>query len=151
MTYQFKPGSYIKADAQAAGEMCERLAAEGRLTAGDLVEANRPEDAPLHKAFEWDNDVAGARWREHQARHIIGGLEIRTETQEPVRAFFNIVRQEPEYRHIDSILRSEDQTEKLLKSALAELSAIQRKYAQLEALAGVYRAIGEVKEAAGWA
>lgn len=146
MVYKFKDGSQIKANPQIAGEMCERLAAEGRLTAKDLVEENRPDDAPLHSSFLWNNDEAADKWREHQARHIIGSLIIQTEKKEPVRAFFNIVRQEPQYTHIESILQRKDDTERLLKTALAELTAFKRKYEVLEELAEVFAAIDHVKE-----
>lgn len=148
MVYQFKKSSYIKADAQVAGEMCERMAAEGRLTAKNLVDENRPEDAPLHTAFEWDDAVAAEAWRESQARHIINSLEVVTEDREPVRAYFNIVRAEPEYHHLETILQSADSTELLLKTALGELRAFERKYSQLAALAEVFAAIARAEEKA---
>lgn len=146
MVYRFKSSGYLSgAYAQAAGEQCEELAREGRLTAKNLVEINRPEDAPLHKAFEWRDGVAAENWREHQARHIIGSLELVREEAQPVRAFFNIVRSEPEYKHIETILQREDDTERLLRTALGELSAFQRKYHQLKALANVFAAIDQLR------
>ena len=149
MVYQFKAGSHIRADAQVAGEMCERLAAEGRLDAKTLVEENRPEDAPLHGEFEWDNDAAADRWREHQARHIINCLTVKVEEREPIRAFFSIERSDPQYKHIDSIMRSKSETESLLEMALSELRAFERKYAQLEQLAKVFYAIEELVQEQG--
>ena len=146
MVYAFKAGSYIKADAQAAGEMCEKLAAEGRLTAKDLVDENRPEDAPLHNEFEWDNNEAADKWREYQARHIIACLIVKAERKEPVRAFFNVTRSEPQYTHIETILESTDETEKLLKTALGELISFKKKYSTLEQLTKVFAAIDEVTE-----
>lgn len=141
MVYAFKQGAQIKANPQIAGEMCERLAEEGRLTARDLVEENRPETAPLHSAFEWNDDIAAENWREQQARHIIACLITRDEKKEPVRCFFNIVRSEPTYRHIDSILQSVDDTQRLLQTALSELQAFERKYSKLQELAQVFEAI----------
>lgn len=148
MVYAFKAGSYIKADAQAAGEMCEKLAAEGRLTAKDLVDENRPEDAPLHNEFEWDNNEAADKWREYQARHIIACLIVKAERKEPVRAFFNVTRNEPQYTHIETILESADETEKLLKTALGELISFKKKYSTLEQLTKVFVAIDEVTKGA---
>lgn len=144
MVYKFRKGSYIKADAQAAGEMCEQLEARGKLTAEELLNANRAEDAPLHDSFEWDDSVAAESWRMQQARHIINSLEIVTENREPVRAFFSIVRSEPNYRHIDTILQRQDDTEALLKMALSELQAFQKKYSQLVELAAVFSAIDSI-------
>lgn len=144
MVYKFRKGSYIKADAQAAGEMCEQLEARGKLTAEELLNANRAEDAPLHDSFEWDDSVAAESWRMQQARHIINSLEIVTENREPVRAFFSIIRSEPNYRHIDTILQRQDDTEALLKMALSELQAFQKKYSQLMELAAVFSAIDSI-------
>lgn len=144
MVYKFRKGSYIRADAQAAGEMCEQLEARGKLTAEELLNANRAEDAPLHDSFEWDDSVAAESWRMQQARHIINSLEIVTENREPVRAFFSIIRSEPNYRHIDTILQRQDDTEALLKMALSELQAFQKKYSQLMELAAVFSAIDSI-------
>lgn len=148
MVYAFKAGSHLRGDAQATGEMCERLAAEGRLTAEQFVEENRPEEAPMHDAFEWDNEKAADHWRVHQARHIIASIEIRTEKKEPVRAYFSIERSDPTYRHIECILQSRDETERLLRTALAELTAFQKKYYMLKELAEVFNAISEVQKGA---
>ena len=147
MVYKFKSGAYIKADAQAAGEMCERLASENRLTAEELVEENRPEDAPLHKAFEWDDNVAAEEWRKHQARHIIASIIcVKEEDKPPIRAFFNIVRTEPEYKSIDVIMKTVDETKKLLAVALGELRAFKIKYATLsKKLAPVFDALDQLE------
>ena len=146
MQYSFKPGSYIKVDAQAAGEMCERLAAENRLTAKELLNANRPADAPLHGAFEWDDSIAAEAYRENQARHIINCLQIvEPEKKEPVRAFFNIVRTESNYHHVDAIFQNETATSALLKTALAELESFRKKYRQLSELAPVFDALDQIK------
>lgn len=145
MVYQWKAGAQIKADAQTAGAMCMELASEGRLTAKNLLDANRPEDAPLHNAFEWNDGVAAEAWREQQARHMINCLTIRHETVEPTRAFFKIERTESTYQSISTILSSENSTEKLLNTALKELEAFKRKYITLQQLCGVFRAIDEVQ------
>lgn len=146
MVYKFKSGSHINVNPQAAGEMCEELAAKQNLTAKALVDANRPSNAPLHGAFEWNNTKAAENWREHQARHIINCLEIVTQEREPVRAYFSISVKEPGYEHIDAILRHTDSRQKLLQTALAELTAFKRKYAQLDELCKVFEAIEEMEE-----
>jgi len=148
MVYKFKTGSRLKADAQKAGEQCAALEAEGRLTAAELVEENRPKDAPLHGSFEWRDKVAGQLWREHQARHIINSLEVVMEEggAEPVRAYFNITVRDPNYYHVQTILREQSMTDAMLLTALRELKALERKYAQLEALADVWAALRSVKE-----
>lgn len=149
MVYKFKRGSYIKADPQVAGEMLERLEAENNLTAKSLVDANRDEDAPLHNEFEWDDSVAAEAYRETQARHIINCIEIVREEAEPVRAFFSIYREKPQYQHIDTILVEKESRDALLQKALAELNAIRRKYSTLKELANVFSAIDEAEKKVG--
>lgn len=144
MIYKFKEGSFIRANPYEAGRVCEELARKNNLTAKALVDVSRPEDAPLHDEFDWNDTTAAESWREHQARHIIACLEIVTEKHEPIRAFYNIVRQEPQYRHIETIMENADDAERLFQMAYKELQMFQRKYAQLESLRKVFRAIEEL-------
>lgn len=141
MKYRFKKAACIKADAQVAGEICEALASEDKLTAKNLVEVSRPEDAPLHNAFEWNDTIAAEAYRENQARYIIRSVEIVEEKAEPVRAFFNIEYKEPEYKHIDAILQCAGDRALLLARAMNELKAFEKKYSQLDELAEVFNAI----------
>lgn len=144
--YQWKRGAYITASAEKAGEMCEKLASEGRLTAENLLDENRPVNAPLHGAFEWNDTIAAEEYRKDQARHIISCLCIVTERKdEQIRAFYNLERSEPVYKHISVILQSPDDTEALFRMALGELAAFQKKYAAVKKLAPVMQAIETVK------
>lgn len=147
MVYQFKKGSRIKVDPQVAGAMLEELETENNLTAKALVDVNRPEDAPLHDEFEWDDSVAAEAYRENQARHIINSLEVVIEEAPPVRAFFNIQRTTSEYQHITAILKTPDAREELFKQALSELLAFKRKYSELTDFSKVFDAIDEVEHA----
>lgn len=145
MKYTFASGSRIKADPQAAGEMCEELERTGGLTAKRLVEANRAKDAPLHNCFEWNNKKAADLYREGQARHIINCIiVVPEETNEPIRKFFNIEYKEPEYKSIEVILKNEDDTEKLFQRCLAELNAVRKKYAAVQKAASVFNAIDQL-------
>lgn len=149
MVYQWKSGARIAANPQVAGDMCKRLEREGRLTAKDLLDENRPEDAPLHNEFEWNDGVAAENWREQQARHIINSLVICPEKSEPVRGFFKIERAESKYQSVEAILQSEDSTQKLLSTACAELFAIKKKYATIQALSAVWAAIDSIQQVTG--
>ncbi len=46
------------------------------LTPGIVVEEARPVDHPLHNNFEWDDTVAGHKYRLEQARELIRSCEI---------------------------------------------------------------------------
>ena len=141
MVYQWKKASYIKADANVAGQMCEQLEQTVGLTAKSLLDANRPKEAPLHGEFEWDDSKAAEQYREQQARHIINCLCVKPEKsdQEPVRAFFTI--SQPSYESISVILQSVEKHSSLLDLALKELNAFKAKYNTLTQLEPVFEAI----------
>lgn len=144
MIYKWKSGARAPVSAQVAGEVCEQMSAKGKLTPKALVDASRPEDAPLHKAFEWDDQKAAERYRESQAAYIIRSIEVKREdVTEPVRAFFSVPKDggtSYQYHSVDTILRSTDSRESLLESAKRELEAFTRKYGQLVELAEVIEA-----------
>lgn len=151
MVYEWVTGSKHKVSAQIAGEVCEELESQGRLTAKNLLDVSRPEDAPLHGEFEWDDSVAAEKFREEQARHVINSIKVvRTEEEnenenEPhIRAFFNLRRTEPEYESIQVILSDEDKYNELMKVAVRDLMAFERKYNKLKELSKVFDAINEV-------
>ena len=58
-------------DANEAGKVMEGLEKTVGLTKKSLVDASRPEDAPLHKAFEWD-DSCPDRFYAHFMKKMTG-------------------------------------------------------------------------------
>jgi len=156
MIYKFKKGAHVKGvSAQVAGETCAQLESEGRLTPHDLVEVSRPEDAPTHKAFEWNDAVAAERYRETQASYIIRSIVVKPETTtQPVRKFVSINRpiseemdeNEPKqtYRAIETVVSDKSLRKQMLANAFAELAAFRRKYVTLSELADVFAAIDRI-------
>jgi hypothetical protein len=146
MVYQWKSGSRIKANPEEAGKQFEELAETVGLTAETVLDANRPEDAPLHGEFEWRDDIAAEEWRKQQARHLINCICYTVENQDSnaqVRAFFTT----PEtngYESLEAIVTVENKYNSLLVKALQELSAFERKYSTLKELKPVFDAIKEV-------
>jgi len=148
MVYKWKPGSHHKVSAQIAGEVCKSLEEEGRLTAADLVEESRPEDAPLHEEFEWDDSIAAEEYRKQQARVLIATVvEVVSPEIVPTRAFFNIVHQEANYESINVIIQDEDKRKALLNKAIRELRAFEIKYSTLLELCDVFDAIDKLEDA----
>lgn len=149
MVYEWKPGSRHGVGANTAGAVCEQLEAAGSLTAKSLLDASRPEDAPLHSEFEWNDSVAAERYREDQARSIIRHLTVRLDEKpgEPVRGFFRIERSGGQsYTSVNVILKQSDLRSNLLRKALDEMDAFQRKYSTLTELATVFAAVAKVRE-----
>lgn len=145
MQYRWKSGARAPVPAQVAGEVCERLSAEGRLTPRELVDESRDEGAPLHKAFEWDDAKAADAYRMSQASYIIRSVElVREDVSEPVRAFVSVCVTDDGarcYQSIEPTLREAATREAVLEEARRELDAFKRKYRGLEELAAVIAAI----------
>ena len=145
MVFKWAKGSMFKVSAQVAGEVCADLEKQGKLTAKNLVDVSRPEDAPLHKVFNWDDAEAAELYRQEQGRLLIRCIVTVPENNVvSTRAYYNIVKQDPNYHSINVILEDQDKYEALLKKALLELKAFQKKYAVLESLKPVFDAIDEI-------
>lgn len=152
MVYSWKEAARIKADAQVAGEMCEKLEKTIGLSPQSLVDANRDEYAPLHGEFEWNDDIAAERYRETQASYIIRMLCVKSERKEeqPMRAFYSIAQEnDRKYESLSVIVESENKTKKLLQTAYKELMAFKQKYESLAELIPVFNVIDEVTQNTG--
>lgn len=142
--YQWKRGSYVAGDAQVAGEVCSMLERRGELTPQSLVEESRPEDAPLHGMFDWDDAHAAEMYRQVQARQIINSIEVvAIGDSKPVKAFVSlrVAGSERRYENTEVALSRPDSRKQVLKEALSELRAFERKYGRLSELADVIEAI----------
>lgn len=69
-----------------------KLAKHGRLTPDEVVREAEDPDSPLHEYFTWEDSVAGAKWRRHQARLLIGGTTFKVEYMDRVICAPHFVR-----------------------------------------------------------
>lgn len=146
--YQWKAGSHHKVKADVAGRVCESLEKQGRLSAAELLETAKDERSPIHVEFEWNDTKAAQGFRLQQARMIINTLTIQISSKEkqPVRAFFNIIQQEPTYTSIQTIINDSDSYQLLLKQAYKELTEFKNKYKQLTELGKIINDIEEIEK-----
>jgi hypothetical protein len=137
-----------------AGDECRRLEEDGGLTPARLVDASRPDDAPLHKEFEWDDAVAAERYRENQASSVIRHLvtvSIDHSDVPAARSFVPVLvtDDEEEQRRSTYVttcvaLSIEETRGMVLRRALSEARAYKRKYGGLAELAKVIAEIDDV-------
>ena len=148
MVYRYKTGYFSKVPAQVAGEEIHRLYEEGKSQPKDIVDASRPDDAPLHPAFEWNDSVAAELFRQDQARTLIRQIVTleKTESEEPVyvRAFFKIDPEESTYEPTIVIMNDAEKRKQLLAIAKRELKQFKAKYSTLNELASVFKEIDKV-------
>jgi len=144
-----------KVSADIAGAVMTELSNTIGLTAQNLVNVSRPEDAPLHGCFEWDDSKAAESYREYQARKIIASIEIvssdavgggmvEIEPVLPTRAFHALRTNDSEgYESIGQIMSDEEKMERLLELAKKDAQIFKLKYGHLQKLAKIMSAIDE--------
>lgn len=113
----------------------------GALTTRTVVNEARPDNAPLHPAFEWDDSKAGELYRENQARSMIRNVEIvrpDPESGETTRtpAFVHIPSQVPKeregsYEPIHVVVQHPDKFILALAAAHQRMSAAQAAFEDL--------------------
>jgi hypothetical protein len=110
------------------------------LTAELVVDTARDESHPLHSRFEWDDEVAGHRYRLHQARQLIRTVRVRVipEEGEPghsvsVRAYHSVRGPAgTAYRPSQEIVRDPFAARLILADMRREWQALRRRYEEFE-------------------
>lgn len=120
----------------------------GLITPELLVKHSKPKTSPTHNDFEWDDTKAGHNYRLWQARKIISVFVTMVQSDSgPVstRAYVSLStdRVRGGYRSIGEILDNESLRNQLLVDALSELRAIQKKYAAIQELTGVFKEVSK--------
>lgn len=145
--YSWKYGNRF--DANMVGEEFAAIEKrDGALTKEAIVDAARPEDAPMHGMFEWDDAVAGELYRQNQAGYYIRNLEVdivpvgdangRTVT---MRAYTNVapvVENTPECKgtfiNVNRAIESPDTYKIMLDRAKNTLRIFRDQYAEIREL-----------------
>ena len=146
--WRFQPKGNVKA--QVAGECIEKIEKEnkGRVTAKMLLFKAKAQRHPLHSCFEWDNSVAGRKYREQQAQNIIIQITVVQEnpnSDAPYRAFVSVTEDDStHYTTIGRAMGRADLRRQIIEQALSELNAFRHKYSDLKELAEVFTAIVKV-------
>lgn len=118
-------------DAQTAGMELDRIRRrDGTIHPAVVVDESRPEDAPLHPAFEWRDAVAAERYREHQATQLIKVVRVVTpQRQEP--AAVQPVRPERASRPIEPAVQRHDPFEAQLSEVVGQMVETERRLEQI--------------------
>ena len=111
---------------------------EGVLTPAAVVDDARPEDAPLHSHFEWDDSVAGEQYRMVQARQLIRSVKVTVQPQPEaapvqVRVFHNVADEDKPRKYVPLRVLMDDpeSAQRVLARAWDEWLQLKRKYADL--------------------
>ncbi len=148
MRYAWKDGTGFGVKADVAGMELERIDREnGGVTPAAVVDASRPEEAPLHPVFEWDDATAGELYRVDQARRVIRSVRVievdqRGQDKPPAIAYVS-VRPEGErgtsYQPIARVMSDADMRRQAIESAATGLESWIKRHEHLIELAGEVR------------
>jgi hypothetical protein len=115
-------------DAQTAGSELDRIRRrDGTIRPDVVVDEARPEEAPLHPAFEWRDPVAAEQWREHQASTLIKVVRVVPSTPQEIRvASVRPVTQAmaPVVEHYDPMAREVQEAVGLVVEARRKIEAL---------------------------
>lgn len=130
-------------DAQKCYDECQTL---NEVTPENVLNKARDAETELHKCFEWDNTVAGEKYRLIQARDIIRHFVIVTpeknEDEEPIKVrSYQVTTQRNVYEPTRFFLQKPDEYAALLERAKAELENFKRRYQTLVELEEVIESI----------
>lgn len=149
-TYRWAAGKRFNVPAPAAGAAIEAIRAEyGNVTPAAVVDAARSARHPLHKAFNWDDTEAAQKWREHQARMLIGSIRLVVEEDTgPTEriAYVSITSRELGRGYVRSAdaMRDPEYRQESITEALAALNGWRERYGHLTDLAEVFEAVDRV-------
>lgn len=125
-------GFYNKFDANEVGRELEKIE---NLTPENVVDVARNENNVMHDMFEWDDSIAGEKYRKTQASRILAAIQVKiivdNEPNKQVRAFVTTKR-DSNFKPIEKVVKNVDQYALLLDKAYRELNYIKIKYENLK-------------------
>lgn len=137
------PGAPKDIPADVAGAELQRLyERDGGIRPSAVVEESRPDTAPLHTAFEWDDETAAEQYRLEQARQLVRAVVLMPEPEQgevlpSIRAFVSLhdpVSDRPQsrvYKPLMVVLQNPDESAELKSRALRDLLAFRQRYMAL--------------------
>ena len=140
-------GTMSQENAQRYGEAI--IAIHERKPAGiyprDVVEDARKDTSVLHDAFEWDDSVAGEKYRIEQAGQLLRTIKVQFSKyyDEPIRAFISInlleIEEEVEpgestrvNRRVEQVMNNDVQRTYIMKQLQKELRSFERRLRRFE-------------------
>jgi hypothetical protein len=118
----------------------------GGLTPALVVDEARPVKSALHSRFEWDDTVAGEKWRLEQAAELIRSVKVvratKGEVAPGVRSWV-VDREKPaprSYEPVEDILADPMRRRMLLAAFRRDWEAFEARYSRLEEFATTIQA-----------
>lgn len=124
-------------DSQKVGEELEKLEKVSEITNKNVLEyARKNKDSELHKCFEWNDTIAGEKYRLIQASNVISSISFVIE-EEPIKkqkVYFSIksdAKESRKFKNIKDILEDDEDYKALLNKARKEFETCKDNYDNL--------------------
>lgn len=143
--YSWAIQGFYTQDANEVGKELEKI---DDLTPDNVINVAKDERNILHDIFEWDDSIAGHKYRQTQARSLISNIKvtiISDNNDEPVttKAYVSLSRSN-RYEPIEKIVKDVDKYAILLERAYKELNAIKNKYEEIKEIQDLLKDIPDV-------
>jgi len=108
------------------------------LTPKIVVEEARPPESPLHSRFEWDDTIAGEKFRQVQAAELIRSLKVVSgrdeEGNKTVREWLSVERPDRprSYEPLGEVLADPFTFQMVLQEMERDMASLQRRYGSLK-------------------
>lgn len=111
--------------------------ARGEMTPAVVVEEARPAGSPLHTHFEWDDTVAGEKYRLVQAQELIRSVKVtfvKNDEVKDVRAWVSVSRVDNyrEYLPVEEVVQDPFSYRLVLQEMERDIATLERKYGHIE-------------------
>ena len=127
----------FKAKPEKVGKELEDIEILGELNSKSVLQyAKENVDSELHKCFEWDDEIAGKKYRLMQANQILCSIsiEIKEEPLKRQRVYVNVkssTTNVKQFKNINEVLKNDDEYRQLIEKAKQELQSYKEKYETL--------------------
>lgn len=151
--YSWKSTGF-SANAQKVGEELEQIEKQDAVSSKNvLTYARKNKDSELYKCFEWDNKIAGEKYRLFQASNIISSISIviNEKPKEKQKVYYKIRTEEKEvgsFKNIKDILKNDVEYIAICNKAEDDLKKCTEKYHKLinrddlkDIIFGIYKEI----------
>lgn len=161
-------GRTFSVSADTVGAVLEDIEQKNGSVSKELfLDASRSEDSPTHKMFEWDDKIAGEKWRLNQAHKIINSLHLniqQSETEEKqldlsldhkpmmIPAFVSVVPQKDNaqtvrarYVNVAAGMSDPESRSIILQNAMRLLRVFKNKYSAYEEFSQIISDINDLE------
>lgn len=149
--YKWKVSGLFRADVNEV--VSELGGATKSITPDEVLRIAKSEDSCMHGFFEWDDSIAGYKYRLAQAQTMIRCIVVEKRdtasntVSEPVRLYEVDSSRTSTYVPTKLIVKIEDEYQQLLRRAKGELAAFRKRYSNIVELEELFNDIDSLLSA----